>query len=100
MCSQAILTDSRVTAWRKEIIFETRLDHPPAKEALETNHTSNTSDAQSHWLGDPSLGDKIDSREDERQANKSAPEAVDPFHVVNFLEFRQVHVRVQQVEFG
>lgn len=81
-------------AWREQIVLETRLNHPPANKTLESDAGRDTEESERHWLGDSAAGDEVDGREDEGETDKAAPLAVQPFHVVDFLEFSEVHVGV------
>lgn len=83
----------------EEIVLETRLDHPPANEALETDQTGDTEEVDGHPGGDSAARDKVQRGKDKRHANEATPEAMGPFHEVNLLELLQRHVRVEQLEF-
>lgn len=96
--SKSVLRDSWVRAWRKEIILQPRLDHPPSNKPLESDAGRDTQQGERHWLGDSAAGDEVDCREDEGETDEAAPLAVEPFHVVDFLEFGEVHVGVEEFE--
>lgn len=83
----------------KEIVLETRLDHPPANETLETDQARDTEEVEGHSGGDSAARDKVQRRQDERHADEAAPESMGPLHEVNLLELLQRHVRVEQLEF-
>lgn len=59
MSSQSVLGDTRVRAGSKEIILETRTDHPPANEALDADQTGDTEQVECHLGRDFAAGDKV-----------------------------------------
>lgn len=83
----------------KEIVLETRLDHPPANEALETDQAGDAEKVDGHSGRDSAARDKVHRGKDKREADEATPEAMGPFHEVNLLELLQRHVRVEQLEF-
>lgn len=100
MSGKSILRNSRVRAGSKEIILETRLDHPPADDALEADQAGDAEEVDGHLGGDLAAGDKVQRREDKGHADEASPETVEPFHKVNLLEFVEGHVRVEEGELG
>lgn len=99
MSSQSVLGNTRMRARSKEIVLETRFDHPPANEALDANQTGNAEQVECHLGRDFAASNKIQRRENEGEANEATPQSVRPFHVVDLFEFFQGHVRVQDLEF-
>lgn len=98
MSSQSVLGDAGVRAGSKEIVLETRLDHPPADEALDANQTGDAEQVERHLGRDFAASDKVQRGEDEGEADEAAPQPVRPFHVVDLLELVQGHVRVEHLE--
>jgi hypothetical protein len=97
---EAVLRDSRVRARSKQIILETRLDHPPADDTLETNQCRDSSKIQCHFGCNFATSDEVGGRNDKGQANEATPDTVKPFHKVDLLKFFKVHMRVEKLELG
>lgn len=100
MGGKSVLRNSRVRAGSKEIILETRLDHPPADDALEADQAGDSEEVDGHLGGDLAAGDEVQRGEDKGHANEASPETVEPFHKVDLFEFVEGHVRVEEGEFG
>ena len=73
MRSQAILADSGMAARGKEIVFQTALDHPPAEEALESDHAANASELECHGWRHSSPRNEVDGRQEEGNTDDSPP---------------------------
>lgn len=97
---EAVLRDTGVGARREEVIFQTRLDHPPADEALDADYGGDTGEACGERARDAATSDKVDGGEDEGEADHAAPEAVRPLHEVYVFELVKCHGGVEQLEFG
>lgn len=99
MSCEAVLGDAWVGTRFKEIVLQSRFHHPPSDEALESNQACDAAETERHALGNPSTRDEVDCGNHEREPDEAAPKSMDPFHVVDVLEFGERHVRVQLFEF-
>lgn len=97
---EAVLGDARLVAGLEELVLQARLDHPPADHTLHSNERADAAETPGHGLANLPSRDKVDGRQQESDADDSAPQTVSPFHPVDLLEVFQVHVRVQHLELG
>lgn len=84
----------------EEVVFEARLDHPPADEALKADEGGDAAETEGHGLGDSAAGDEVGGGEDEGETDEAAPDTVYPFHPVNGFKFFDTHTGVELLEFG
>jgi hypothetical protein len=96
---EAVLRDARLVASLEKLVLQTRLDHPPADDTLHSNESADATETPGHGLADLPARDKVDGRQQESNADDSAPQTVSPFHPVDLLELFQIHVGVQHLEF-
>ena len=97
---EAVLRDARLVAGLEKLILQTRLDHPPTDDTLHSNERADASKTPGHGLANLPARDEVDGRQQESDADDSAPQTVSPFHPVDLLEVFQVHVGVEHLELG
>lgn len=101
VCGEAVLRHAWVGAgFLEEVVLDAGFDHPPAEEALESDEGGDAGNPRGHAGGDSAPGDEIEARENEGEANDTAPEPVGPFHVVYELVALEIHVWIQDAVFG
>merc|ERR1719433_1470889 len=98
-CSQPVLGDSGDVTWSEEIIMiQPRLDHVPAKQALEPEKASHQDDPLLERWRDHSPGPEYRCWHIEDGSDSPAPHPVYVLHVPDKLEVIQADVEVLPLE--